>query len=731
MFKNVFSLYTQRHGFHLVDPSAMPLLTSISALTLTTGSVLFLRIVIFSIRILSILKILWESLLRIILGNLIFKKHKTPNKRNYLMKICFFKSYVKKFNLNRRPLKTMTDKITLRLNTCKALKTLKSLQFFNFLSDNRRQISCIFNNGKNKLSIYKKENFIKKLLLLLIFFFKIIFKVNGGSNIKFHQFFSKLIKTSSSDVSKKNDLLSKPKEIAKKKEYFNQKFDKNFEKTKSQILYFTEIFSYLRIKTICYKLIKNKKYLSKLLIKNQLKEKNLKKLHLDLFKQKYNPQKIKEKSSNLYVGNLKDFVVQQLLKESIEKYWKDFFVNRPKKNPHKILRNIYSSWKGVEWFISVNIENFFHIQNQKTLIKILNGDPNFSHPIGWKLDKRTINLLNKIFNAGHFKYDFFGNFESSDTSAKNVNSLIFLLQEIYFQQVDVQINQLENLFDINRGRLKINYKMTNNLIFKNFSLSGWLEKKFSEKYIGLKRKLTKVEKNHVILKVFSARNNPNYKKLFWYRYSNKLLIGVVGNRNDCSLIKDRLLKIFSNVSIKVQDKNIKINSAKFKKTFFLGVFIKRRVKDIILEKNTAPKKIKKLSKQPLKLKRLKFFIPIKYIILQLFLRGYITRCKNSRFFRARYQKKYSNFNEFDIVKKFSILIFDLWNYYNSFGCKNNLWKVIYLLRKSCALTLANKFKLKSAATIYKRFGKNLTIYKNSKIKVKLFYPRLIGRVNYK
>jgi cytochrome c oxidase subunit 3 len=41
MIKNVFSLYTQRHGFHLVDPSAMPLLTSISALTLTTGSVLF------------------------------------------------------------------------------------------------------------------------------------------------------------------------------------------------------------------------------------------------------------------------------------------------------------------------------------------------------------------------------------------------------------------------------------------------------------------------------------------------------------------------------------------------------------------------------------------------------------------------------------------------------------------------------------------------------------------
>jgi hypothetical protein len=38
MFQN---LYAQRHAFHLVDPSALPFLTSISALCLTTGSVLY------------------------------------------------------------------------------------------------------------------------------------------------------------------------------------------------------------------------------------------------------------------------------------------------------------------------------------------------------------------------------------------------------------------------------------------------------------------------------------------------------------------------------------------------------------------------------------------------------------------------------------------------------------------------------------------------------------------
>jgi len=36
-----FSRYTQRHAFHLVDPSVLPFITSISALVLTLSSVLY------------------------------------------------------------------------------------------------------------------------------------------------------------------------------------------------------------------------------------------------------------------------------------------------------------------------------------------------------------------------------------------------------------------------------------------------------------------------------------------------------------------------------------------------------------------------------------------------------------------------------------------------------------------------------------------------------------------
>jgi len=37
----MFTLYAQRHAFHLVDPSVMPFVSALSALTLTTGSVLY------------------------------------------------------------------------------------------------------------------------------------------------------------------------------------------------------------------------------------------------------------------------------------------------------------------------------------------------------------------------------------------------------------------------------------------------------------------------------------------------------------------------------------------------------------------------------------------------------------------------------------------------------------------------------------------------------------------
>jgi hypothetical protein len=56
---------------------------------------------------------------------------------------------------------------------------------------------------------------------------------------------------------------------------------------------------------------------------------------------------------------------------------------------------------------------------------------------------------------------------------------------------------------------------------------------------------------------------------------------------------------------------------------------------------------------------------------------------------------------------------------------------VALLRKSCALTLADKHKLKTAAKAYKKFGPNLKVIdqQNPKDVTTLFYPDTLKTTN--
>jgi cytochrome c oxidase subunit 3 len=48
LFSN--SIFSQRHAFHLVDPSIMPLLSALSALTLTSGGVMYFHAYAFGVQ---------------------------------------------------------------------------------------------------------------------------------------------------------------------------------------------------------------------------------------------------------------------------------------------------------------------------------------------------------------------------------------------------------------------------------------------------------------------------------------------------------------------------------------------------------------------------------------------------------------------------------------------------------------------------------------------------------
>jgi hypothetical protein len=65
-----------------------------------------------------------------------------------------------------------------------------------------------------------------------------------------------------------------------------------------------------------------------------------------------------------------------------------------------------------------------------------------------------------------------------------------------------------------------------------------------------------------------------------------------------------------------------------------------------------------------------------------------------------------HFDHADIIKYYNAVVRGLVNYYSFVDNINRLRTIVEYLRYSCRRTLAKKFKLKTMAAIFKKFGKN-------------------------
>ena len=71
----------------------------------------------------------------------------------------------------------------------------------------------------------------------------------------------------------------------------------------------------------------------------------------------------------------------------------------------------------------------------------------------------------------------------------------------------------------------------------------------------------------------------------------------------------------------------------------------------------------------------------------------ITKKMNNKKYRSTAFFKYCSLDDNIIVKRFSYILRGLINYYSCVNKKSDLWSILSILRKSCALTLAHKHKI--------------------------------------
>jgi len=198
----------------------------------------------------------------------------------------------------------------------------------------------------------------------------------------------------------------------------------------------------------------------------------------------------------------------------------------------------------------------------------------------------------------------------------------------------------------------------------------------------------------------------------YIRYADDFIVLVSGSLKDAKYIK-QLIKDFlkSNCGLELNMEKSVISNMLNEKWYFLAAEIKK------LRANPEWR-VKNVDGKAVAVYKLMVNAPINKIIMELKKGGFV-RQNHLGAVLPKAHTPIVNLTHYEILSFFNSKIHGILNFYSFASNRFRLWRVIWLLKASCALTLARKLKLKTIKQVFKRFGPNL---KCNETDVTLFYP---------
>lgn len=408
----------------------------------------------------------------------------------------------------------------------------------------------------------------------------------------------------------------------------------------------------------------------------------------------YIPKPGKNTKRPLTISSPRDKVVQQAIYIILNAIYEPSFLDsshgsRPNKGTHTALKDIKYKFQGVKWCIEADIESNFPNIDHKILLDLLRLRITCS---------KFLSLIKKSIKAGYMENEKL--FESNKGLFQgNITSPI--LNNIYLHQLDLFMSKLMESFNSGKNRRKFSdYRRIQYLMEKAAGDIPLLKK--------LRKELWKVNSKDPL--------DPNFRRLYYIRYVDDFVVGVVGSHKNAIEIRDKIEEFLIN-DLKLVLSPEKTSITHFSKTsiFFLGTFIKgtwEKDKRIITikKKDRFPTKVKMTSRVILK-------APIEKILEKATLNGFFKK-RHGKFIPT-YVGRCINLDHQDILRYYNSVIRGVLNYYSFANNRKSLGSFVHGLKLSCARTLALKYKLRRASQAYRRFGNKL---KSPDGSVELFIP---------
>lgn len=458
-----------------------------------------------------------------------------------------------------------------------------------------------------------------------------------------------------------------------------------------------------------FELVKNKKSVG---IDKELKSditiEKLKKLQKDLKTQKYKPKPLRRVAIPkpgggerfLGIASTIDKVVQMILVQQLQpifepKFSEYSFGFRPKLGCHDALSKIRNGWQNVTWTISLDLEKYFDTIHHNRLIDILSE----------RCDQSTLELIRKLIRVGYI--DLHNLNDRTEYSIKEVpqgSILSLLLSNIYLNEFDQFVEtSLLPKYNIGEGRPSIRAEY-----YQEHKLSD-KDKKIIEIYPELEQSILNVKHKRWVKKGESRYNtkDTSFGRLYYIRYADDILFGAVCSHKTAIEIKALTVKwLLEHLKVQVNESKSEIIHSS-KQTKFLGILINWLPNRIIKSKTTdgvSHAKYKSISHNKPQLR-----IPVVDILKRAVDNKFATSRDRTNSVRAVSCRRLGSFTEDKIVTLYNSIIRGIINYYSCCNQRSDLWGIIDIYRKGCALTLADKLKLKTASKVFSKFGKYLSI----------------------
>jgi group II intron reverse transcriptase/maturase len=411
----------------------------------------------------------------------------------------------------------------------------------------------------------------------------------------------------------------------------------------------------------------------------------------------YIPKPGKTTKRPLGVSAPRDKIVQKALQSALEYIYEPKFQDtshgfRSGRGCHSALRELHLKGAHFSWVVDGDIERCFDSIPHETIRKLI------SRQI--RCDK-THNLLWKSLKAGYV--DETGRTVKPNIGTPQWSVVSPTLSNIVLHELDRYMAKLKQRSEKGKTR-RVNPAFRK--IYRNTQLP-----------VGERRKLL----NQTTSK---DPKDPNFRRMLYVRYADDFVVLVTASHENCVQLKVRLTRFLKRLGLTLNPEKTKITPLS-KGTHFLGADIRKVrnntkiMKYVQYSANNSSGKVYRSGKQRVN-QRLRVLAPIQKLIDGLTQVKLAKRLAGKGAPVPTARRALVPMDHADILAFYNQKIYGLLNYYSFAGNRGQMHRVLYFIIMSCALTLALKFKLRTARATFRKFGRNLA---DPNTKKELYRPK--------